>query len=156
MSNKPLITPTNKDFLRKLSEDAKKKWSSLLFLDGLKGYLKKDVTQLFECEASHLLTNESEMTKEQVDKIIRDDHGWIVYMVECSDGTLYTGISNDLSKRLLVHNRGKGAKYTRGRLPVALMWFKKCADKSEASKLEYKIKKMSRKAKLKMIKNGKR
>jgi putative endonuclease len=155
MNNKPLIIPTNKDFLRKLREDVKKKWGSLSFLDGLKGHVKEDIAQFYECEASHLLTDESEMTKEQVDKIIRNDHGWIVYIVECSDGTLYTGISNDLSKRLLTHNRGKGAKYTRGRLPVALIWFKKCTDKSEASKLEYKIKKMSRKAKLKMIKDGK-
>jgi putative endonuclease len=79
---------------------------------------------------------------------------WVVYIVECSDGTYYTGISNNLSKRLLTHNSGKGAKYTRGRLPVALMWFKSCENKSEASKLEYKIKKLSKKAKIKLITNG--
>jgi putative endonuclease len=77
---------------------------------------------------------------------------WFIYMVECSDGTFYTGITNDLSKRLLTHNSGKGAKYTRGRLPVGLLWFKRCENKSEASKEEYRIKKLSRKQKEKLIK----
>ena len=80
---------------------------------------------------------------------------WSAYIVECSDGTLYTGISNNVSKRISDHNMGKGAKYTRGRLPVTLKWSKVCDNKSEASKLEYKIKKMSRKDKIKMINDGK-
>jgi putative endonuclease len=80
---------------------------------------------------------------------------WFVYILECSDGSLYTGISNNVPKRLLDHNTGKGAKYTRGRLPVALTWFKQCENKSEASKEEYRIKKLSRKDKKKLINNGK-
>lgn len=80
---------------------------------------------------------------------------WFIYIVECSDNSYYTGITNDVPKRLLTHNSGKGAKYTRGRLPVALIWFKRVNGRSEASKLEYKIKKMTRKQKKQLIKNGK-
>lgn len=72
-------------------------------------------------------------------------------MVECSDGTLYTGITNDLDKRLQKHNNGTGAKYTRSRTPVVLKWTCECLDRSEASKLEYKIKQLSRKDKLELI-----
>ena len=78
---------------------------------------------------------------------------WYVYILECSDGTLYTGISNDVNKRVLTHNKGKGAKYTKTRLPVLLKWLKSCEDRSEASKLEYQIKKLTRKEKLDLI-NG--
>ena len=77
---------------------------------------------------------------------------WYIYIVECSDGTLYTGISNDVNKRLLTHNKGKGAKYTKTRLPVALRWSKACENRSEASKEEYRIKKLTRKQKLELIK----
>lgn len=78
---------------------------------------------------------------------------WVVYIVECSDGTLYTGITNDLYKRIEKHNNGTGAKYTRGRSPVHLKWFYKAENKSEASKIEYLIKKFSRLKKIKLI-NG--
>lgn len=77
---------------------------------------------------------------------------WCTYMVECSDGSIYTGISNNVNKRVSDHNSSKGSKYTKSRLPVVLKWFKKCVDRSDASKLEYKIKKLSRKEKLKLIK----
>jgi len=83
-------------------------------------------------------------------------NSWSVYMVECSDGTIYTGISNNVSKRISNHNDGKGAKYTRARLPVVLKWSQSCENKSEASKLEYKIKKLSRKQKLKLIEDYER
>lgn len=86
--------------------------------------------------------------------ILSNEKRWYVYMVECSDKTLYTGISNNVSKRISDHNEGKGAKYTRGRLPVALKWVQICPNKSEASKLEYKIKKLSRKEKLNLISDG--
>ena len=56
------------------------------------------------------------------------------YMVQCSDGTLYTGWTNDLKKRLEKHNAGKGARYTRGRLPVKLVYYEVFATKSEAMK----------------------
>lgn len=79
---------------------------------------------------------------------------WCVYIVECSDGTLYTGITNKLSERIEIHNAGKGAKYTRSRLPVVLKWHKQCYNRAEASHWEYKIKKLPRKQKLKLINNG--
>lgn len=76
---------------------------------------------------------------------------WFVYMLECSDKTIYTGISNNVSKRLLTHNNGKGAKYTKTRLPVIIKGVWECKDRSEASKLEYKYKQLSRQQKLDLI-----
>lgn len=73
---------------------------------------------------------------------------WYVYIVQCADGTLYTGISNNVEKRIAAHNTGKGAKYTKTRCPVILLKQFECKDRSEASKLEYKIKQMSRQQKL--------
>lgn len=75
-----------------------------------------------------------------------------VYMLECSDGSLYTGWTNNLEKRIAAHNNGKGAKYTRVRLPVKLVYYEEYEDKIEAMKREYKIKQLSRKEKVKLIK----
>ena len=69
---------------------------------------------------------------------------WLVYILECSDGTYYTGITNDLIRRVEKHNSGKGAKYTRERGPVDVMYTKNMSGKSEALKEEYKIKKLSK------------
>lgn len=74
-----------------------------------------------------------------------------VYILECSDKTYYTGWTKDLEKRIKIHNDGKGAKYTRGRRPVKLIYFENFNDKIEAMKREYKIKQMSRKEKEKLI-----
>ena len=77
---------------------------------------------------------------------------WQVYMVLCNDGTLYTGITNDLEKRIEAHNSGKdGARYTRSRRPVKLVYSEEAGSKSTAAKLEYKIKKMTRAKKMEMI-----
>ena len=77
---------------------------------------------------------------------------WYVYMVRCNDGTLYTGITNDLEKRIEAHNSGKdGARYTRSRRPVKLVYSEEVDSKSTAAKLEYKIKKMTRAKKKEMI-----
>jgi putative endonuclease len=76
---------------------------------------------------------------------------WYVYILECSDGTLYTGITTDLDKRLKTHNNGKGAKYTKARLPVVLKASFEAEDRSSASKEEYRIKQLTRKEKLKLI-----
>lgn len=76
---------------------------------------------------------------------------WYVYIVECSDGTLYTGITNDVEKRINKHNSGKGAKYTRSRTPVVVKKTWEVENRSEASKMEYKIKKLKRDEKLKLI-----
>lgn len=69
---------------------------------------------------------------------------WIVYIVECKDQTFYTGITKDLPKRLAAHNAGKGAKYTRSRGPVTLLWSKGDLNETEAKKQEAAIKKLSR------------
>jgi len=77
---------------------------------------------------------------------------WYVYILEClGDGTLYTGITIDLDKRIKTHNNGKGAKYCKTRLPVVLRASFEAADRSEASKEEYRIKQLSRKQKLELI-----
>ena len=67
---------------------------------------------------------------------------WIVYLVRCSDSSLYCGITNDLGKRLAEHNSGKGAKYTRSRRPVKLAGCIAQLTKGEALKLEYRIKRL--------------
>ncbi|MGO1469723.1 MAG: GIY-YIG nuclease family protein [Tissierella sp.] len=74
------------------------------------------------------------------------------YILKCSDNTLYTGFTNDIEKRLITHNKGIGAKYTRGRLPVKLVYKEKFNTKSEALKREHFIKKLSRKKKIELIK----
>ena len=79
--------------------------------------------------------------------------GWQVYIIECSDGSLYTGITNDMKKRLAAHNAGKGAKYTNFRRPVHLVYRENAANRSEATKRESVIKQMSRDAKLALCAN---
>lgn len=76
-----------------------------------------------------------------------------VYMLECSDGSLYTGWTNNLEKRIAAHNNGKGAKYTRVRLPVKLVYYEEYEDKIEAMKREYAIKRLTRKEKINLIEN---
>lgn len=76
---------------------------------------------------------------------------WQLYLLRCGDGTLYTGIALDAQKRLLAHQRGKGAKYTRGRGPLKLVYTETCANHSDALKRELEIKAMSREEKEKMI-----
>jgi len=77
-----------------------------------------------------------------------------VYILECSDNTLYTGWTNDLDKRIKTHSKGKGAKYTRGRLPVKLVYFEKFEDKISAQKREYAIKRLSKENKIKLLKES--
>jgi putative endonuclease len=75
---------------------------------------------------------------------------WYVYIVECFDGSLYTGITTDVNKRIGTHNQGKGAKYTRGRRPVVLLISFSVESKGVALKEEYRIKQLTRKDKLKL------
>lgn len=75
---------------------------------------------------------------------------WYVYLLECVDKTIYCGITNNLDKRIATHNAGKGAKYTRGRCPVTLLKSFEVPNQSEALKLEYKIKQLSKEEKLKL------
>ena len=74
------------------------------------------------------------------------------YILLCADGTLYTGWTNDIEKRLRDHNAGRGAKYTRGRLPVRLWHYERYETKEEAMSRETAIKKLSKAAKLALIK----
>ena len=74
-----------------------------------------------------------------------------VYILLCCDNTLYTGWTNDLESRLSTHNAGNGAKYTKMRLPVKMVYCETCNTKSDAMKREYEIKKLSRKKKLALI-----
>lgn len=76
---------------------------------------------------------------------------WIVYILRCSDNTFYTGITNDLHARIKKHNSGKGAKYTKMRRPVFLLYSENGYNKSTASKREWAIKKLSRKRKERLI-----
>ncbi len=76
---------------------------------------------------------------------------WHVYILRCSDGSLYTGITTDLERRLDEHNGGRGARYTRARCPVVMVYREPCLDRSEASKREAAIKRTSRSAKLALI-----
>jgi putative endonuclease len=79
---------------------------------------------------------------------------YYLYIVRCSDETLYTGITTDLSRRIDEHNsETKGAKYTRSRRPVSLVYQEEYEDRSSASKREYEVKKLSRKKKLLLIKS---
>lgn len=75
---------------------------------------------------------------------------WYVYMLRCGDGTLYTGMTDDVAKRLSVHRAGKGAKYTRGRGPLEVVYIQQLLDKSEALKREYALKKLKRSEKEKL------
>jgi putative endonuclease len=75
---------------------------------------------------------------------------WYIYIVECSDGTLYTGITTDVNRRISEHNSGKGAKYTRTRTPVVLRALFEANNRSEASKEECRIKKLTKIEKLKL------
>ena len=76
------------------------------------------------------------------------------YIVECSDGTLYAGWTNDLDKRVAAHNAGQGAKYTRGRRPVTLRYYEAFEDKSGAMRRESALKKLSRAEKRALIESG--
>ncbi len=79
---------------------------------------------------------------------------YYVYLLRCRDGTLYTGYTDDPERRLKVHNAGKGAKYTRSRLPVELVYREQCPDKSAALRREREIKGMKRAEKLAMVAAG--
>ena len=73
------------------------------------------------------------------------------YILKCKDGSLYTGWTNDLEQRVAAHNPGKGAKYTKARRPVELVYFEEFETKEQAMKREYAIKQMARKDKLELV-----
>jgi len=76
---------------------------------------------------------------------------WTLYILECSDGSLYTGITTDIEKRLKCHSDGKASKYTRAKLPIKLVYTKSLKSESSARKEEARIKGLSRKEKLTLV-----
>ncbi len=79
---------------------------------------------------------------------------WHVYILRCGDGSLYTGIATDVARRLHEHETGQGAKYTRGRGPLALAYSEACVDKSAALRREIEIKRLTRAQKEELIQRG--
>lgn len=79
------------------------------------------------------------------------ERSWQLYLLRCGDGTLYTGIALDAQKRLLAHQKGKGAKYTRGRGPLKLVYTETCTNHSDALKRELEVKAMTREQKEALI-----
>lgn len=80
---------------------------------------------------------------------------WFIYMLQCSNGCLYTGITTDVQKRLAVHNAGKGSAYVRAHRPAKLVAFTASENRSSASRLEYSVKSLSRIQKLALAKRWK-
>ena len=97
------------------------------------------------------------MVEWRKEEILRKNEGEAtmnyVYIVKCADGTLYTGWTNDLAHRMKTHNAGKGAKYTRSRLPVELVYFEQCETPIDAQKREFRLKKLTRAQKLALIRS---
>lgn len=81
---------------------------------------------------------------------------WLVYILECRDGTLYTGITNDLLRRLAAHRSGRGSRYVASRLPVRVVWKEKAESRSAASRREAQIKGLARREKLVLAGYGSR
>lgn len=79
---------------------------------------------------------------------------WVVYLVRCADESLYCGITNDIKRRLIDHNAGKGAKYTKSRMPVEIVGISSEMTKGEALKLEYHVKKVPAGEKISELKKG--
>ena len=79
------------------------------------------------------------------------ENTWYLYILRCGDGTLYTGITNDVEKRFQAHQSGKGAKYTRGRGPLKLVYRETCGSHSDALKREIEVKRLSREQKQALI-----
>jgi len=89
-------------------------------------------------------TNKEEKKRKNLDKKSQAEAGHFVYIIECSDGSWYTGYTTDIARRVAEHNRGEGAKYTRGRTPVKLIYQESFSSRSSAQKREYEIKKLPR------------
>lgn len=79
---------------------------------------------------------------------------WCVYMLSCGDGSLYTGSTNDLQKRLKNHEEGKASRYTRSHLPISLVYVEKCSGRSQALKREAEIKNFPKKKKQELVDKG--
>lgn len=83
------------------------------------------------------------------------ENNWHLYILRCGDGSLYTGITTDVEKRLEAHRRGRGAKYTRGRTPLELVYREECGSHSDALKREWQLKQLTREEKLDFLEKAK-
>ena len=106
-----------------------------------------------EIRAGSIYRQTEDKTDEECKKIYDNYYNNITYILKCSDDSLYTGWTNDIKHRLKMHNEGKGAKYTRGRGPVELVYLEEFDTKQEAMSKEAKIKRLTRKEKLLLIEN---
>jgi predicted GIY-YIG superfamily endonuclease len=79
---------------------------------------------------------------------------WTVYILRCADGTFYTGIAKDVGKRVAQHNAGKGARYTRTRLPVVILYLEECPSRARALSREHAIKQLGREGKQRLVVRG--
>lgn len=134
---------TNDSGIKRLKEMRKeiiKKWGELGFLNNV-DWNKKNIAMLYESDAVQFMPGYEETNR------------WAVYILRCGDGSLYCGMTNNIVKRLEAHRSGKGAKYTRGRLPLILEAYKVVDNKSEALKLEYKVKQQPRKKKIEFLRS---
>jgi len=129
-------------------------------LSDLKGKKLKDYEDMLDAltcayAINYCQNNEAGFYKvDGVDTFVTPISKWKVYVLKCCDDSLYTGVATDLQRRLYEHNNSaKGAKYTKVRRPVELVYYENCADRIDATKREYAIKKLSRKEKLKLINN---
>ena len=138
ISNVQKIQDNREYFVKLVRED---------YLSRLKVYPIHDDIDSF---VSNIIHRETKMIGQgSMDNSNKD---WCVYVLKCNDGTYYTGATNDIVKRLLMHNRGKGSKYTRARLPVSLLAVRNGLTQRQALQLEYKVKKQTRKFKVKFLK----
>jgi putative endonuclease len=119
----------------------------------LKDY--EDMLDALTCAYAIYYCQENESKFYQVDgedTFVTPISKWKVYMLRCADDTLYTGVATDLKRRVYEHNNSiKGAKYTRNKRPVELVYYENCADRVDASRREYAIKQMSRSEKLELL-----
>nr|WP_321266598.1 DUF429 domain-containing protein [uncultured Sulfurimonas sp.] len=156
----------NTEFIREQLSIYKKYLSKVIFphtilksdVSGLKGKALKsfeDMLDAITCAYTIYFCQKSEARFYQVaneDIFVTPISRWKVYMLRCADDTLYTGVTTDLKRRVDEHNTSNlGAKYTRAKRPVELVYFQNCDDKVDATKKEYAIKQLSRKEKLKLI-----
>jgi putative endonuclease len=112
--------------------------------------LKMDLSAAFSMLDSGQLRGTIAEAELQGIRLLLKSVTWHVYLLKCSDNTIYTGITNDIDERIRQHNEGKGAKYTRGRTPVVLIKSFEVGSKSQALKEEYRIKQLSRQQKLEL------
>lgn len=92
------------------------------------------------------------MMLKKIKKCSKQSTTWVLYILECGDQTLYTGITNSLASRIETHKKGIGARYTRGRLPLRVVYTEECSNRSDASKREWAVKRLSKSKKLELIK----